>query len=153
MRVWLLLWGLVAASSPSPAPPSTASPVTKVAVVDVSQPDAIFEDVSRGIADEVVEALKATGLQAVRIDERDLPEAGCRLGPCLGEAAKAQQAQVVVMVDCAEKSPTVSTVRLAALWATNGAPVAVSRYDVEAEHKKVPKPLRTFAVDVAKAKR
>jgi len=129
------------------------APVTKVAVVDVSAPDDIYEDVSRGLSDAVVEALKATGLEAIRIDERDLPASGCRLGPCLGEAARAQNAQVVVMVDCSEAGETASGVKLAALWSNNGAPVAVSKYQVTHEQKKVPKQLMKFAVAVAKAKR
>ncbi len=129
------------------------SPVTKVAVVDVSAPDEIYEDVSRGLADGVVEALKATGLEAIRIDERDLPASGCRLGPCLGEAAREKGAQVVVMVDCTDAGETASAVKLAALWSNNGAPVAVSKYQVGHEQKKVPKPLMKFAMSVAKAKR
>lgn len=129
------------------------TPVTKVAVVDVSAPDAIYEDVSRALADAVVDALKATGLQAVRIDERDLPESGCRLGPCLGEAARAKEAQVVVMVDSTEAGDTASAVKLAGLWSNNGAPVAVAKYEVKTGQKKVPKKLMKFAVEVAKAKR
>lgn len=131
----------------------TQTPVTRVAVVDVSAPDDVYEDVSRGLSDAVVDALKATGLEAVRIDERDLPASGCRLGPCLGEAARAQNAQVVVMVDCSEAGEASTAVKLAALWSNNGAPVAVSKYQVGAEQKKVPRQLMKFAVAVAKAKR
>ena len=131
----------------------TQSPVTKVAVVDVSAPDEIYEDVSRGLADAVVIALRASGLEAVRVDERDLPASGCRLGPCLGVAARALHAQVVVMVDATEAGDETSAVKLAALWSSNGAPVAVSKYQVKSEQKKVPKPLMKFAIEVAKAKR
>lgn len=129
------------------------APVSKVAVVDVSAPDEIYEDVSRALADLVVDALKAAGLDAVRIDERDLPEAGCRLGPCLGDAARAKNAQVVVMCDATEAADDTSNVKLAALWSNNGAPVAVSKYTVTAGQKKAPKQLMKFAIEVAKAKR
>lgn len=129
------------------------APVTKVAVVDVSAPDEIYEDVSRSLTDAVVDALKATGLEAVRVDERELPASGCRLGPCLGVAARAIGAQVVVMVDSVEAGDEASAVKLAALWSSNGAPVAVSKYLVKKEQKKVPKPLMKFAIEVAKAKR
>ena len=137
------------------ARPAAARPqaVTKVAVVDVSAPDAIYEDVSRALADKVVEALKATGVQSIRIDERDLPESGCRLGPCLGVAARAKNAEVVVMFDATEAKNDGATIELAALWSTNGAPVAVAKYAVVADQKKVPKPLMKFAVNVAKATR
>ncbi len=130
-----------------------AAPVAKVAVVDVSAPDEIYEDVSRALADQVVEALKGTGVQAVRIDERDLPSSGCRLGPCLGVAARAIGAHVVVMVDATEGSEEASAVKLAALWSNNGAPVAVAKYSVKADQKKHPKQLLMFALEVAKAKR
>ncbi len=137
------------------ARPAAARPqaVTKVAVVDVSAPDAIYEDVSRALADKVVEALRATGVQSIRIDERDLPESGCRLGPCLGVAARAKNAEVVVMFDATEAKNDGATIELAALWSTNGAPVAVAKYAVVADQKKVPKPLMKFAVNVAKATR
>ena len=140
-----MLWSLLVLSL-------AQTPVTKVAVVDVSAPDEIYEDVSRALADGVVAALKATGLEAVRIDERDLPERGCRLGPCLGVAAKAVGAQVVVMVDATE-SGDASAVKLAGLWSSNGAPVAVAKYSVTPTQKKVPKQLMKFAREVAKAKR
>lgn len=137
------------------ARPAAARPqaVTKVAVVDVSAPDAIYEDVSRALADKVVEALRATGVQSIRIDERDLPESGCRLGPCLGVAARAKNAEVVVMFDATEAKNDGATIELAALWSTNGAPVAVAKYAVVADQKRVPKPLMKFALNVAKATR
>ena len=146
----LTVWVAAGHSSGSDASIQT---VSKVAVVDVSAPEAIYEDVARGLADKVVEALKATGVQAVRIDERDLPEQGCRLGPCLGVAARAKDAQVVVMFDATESKDDGATIELAALWSTNGAPVAVAKYAVAAEQKKVPKQLMKFALEVAKAHR
>lgn len=121
----------------------------KVAVVDVSAPDAIYEDVSRQLAAQVAEVLTKAGLVAVRVDENELPPGGCRIGPCLGEVAKAQGAQVVVTVDAEEVDERTSRVAVTALWGTNGEPLAGGRY-VARGLKKAPKGLSRFASDAVK---
>lgn len=120
----------------------------KVAVVDVSAPDAIYEDVSRQLALEVAQALTKGGTVAVRVDENELPPEGCRVGPCLGEVAKAQGAHVVVTVDCVEVDASTTRVAVTALWGTNGEPLAGGRY--VAGQKKAAKALTQFVTDVVK---
>lgn len=125
-----------------------AAPATlKVAVVDVSAPDAIYEDVSRRLAGELAEALTKAGTVAVRVDESELPPEGCRIGPCLGEVAKAQGAHVVVTVDCVEVDASTSKVSVTALWGANGEPLAGGRYVANGK-KKAPKGLTRFVGDV-----
>lgn len=128
---------------------SQAPATLRVAVVDVSAPDAIYEDVSRQLASQVAEALTKVGLVAVRVDENELPPGGCRIGPCLGEVAKAQGAHVVVTVDAEEVDESTSRVAVTALWGTNGEPLAGGRYVVRGQ-KKAPRALATFAADAAK---
>lgn len=125
--------------------------VTTVAVIDVSAPDAIYEDLSRRVAERVVVALESAGVRAVRVDENELPEEGCRIGPCLGVAARAKGAQVVVMVDAAEEGKKAISVRLAGLWSTNGAPVAVATFQLPELEAPVPKIVARFAKKVAQA--
>jgi hypothetical protein len=120
----------------------------KVAVVDVSAPDAIYEDVSRKLALDVAEALTKAGTVAVRVDENELPPDGCRIGPCLGEVAKSQGAHVLVTVDCVEVDASSTRVAVTALWGTNGEPLAGGRY--VAGNKKAAKALARFAADVVK---
>jgi hypothetical protein len=121
----------------------------KVAVVDVSAPDAIYEDVSRALATQAAEQLTRAGVMAVRIDEDELPPGGCRIGPCLGEVAKAQGADVVVTLDAEEVDASTSRVAVAALWGASGEPLAGGRY-VARGVAKPPKALKRFAVDVVK---
>lgn len=121
----------------------------RVAVVDVSAPDAIYEDVSRQLAAQVAEVLTKAGLIAVRVDERELPPGGCRIGPCLGEVAKAQGADVVVTVDAEEVDESTSRVAVTALWGANGEPLAGGRY-VARGVRKTPKGLGRFAADAVK---
>lgn len=128
---------------------SQAPTTLRVAVVDVSAPDAIYEDVSRQLASQVAEALTKAGLLAVRVDENELPPGGCRIGPCLGEVAKAQGAHVVVTVDAEEVDESTSRVAVTALWGTNGEPLAGGRYVVRGQ-KKAPRALTTFAADAMK---
>ncbi|MEW6431592.1 MAG: hypothetical protein AB1730_08775 [Myxococcota bacterium] len=128
---------------------SQAPATLKVAVVDVSAPDAIYEDVSRQLAAQVAEALTKAGVVAVRVDEDQLPPGGCRFGPCLGEVAKAQGADVVVTVDAEEVDEVTSRVAVTALWGTNGEPLAGGRY-VARGLRKAPRALTKFAGDAVK---
>lgn len=123
----------------------------KAAVVDISASDAIYEDISRGLATDAASALTKAGFVAVRIDESELPPR-CRLGPCLGEMARAQSADVVVTLDARESGPdnAHATVAIAALWGLNGEPLAGGRYTAVPGRKR-PKPLTAFAEAAWKA--
>lgn len=127
------------------------SPATLVAVIDISAEDAIYEDVSRRYAQSLVEALTKEGVTAVRIDESELPPEGCRLGPCLGVAARAKGALAVVTLDAEELSQTRSKVVVTVMRATNGEPLAGGRYELKAGVKKVPKGLVSFLAQTKKA--
>jgi hypothetical protein len=129
---------LLALLAQAPAP-------LKAAVVDISASDAIYEDISRGLANDAASALTQAGFVAVRIDESELPPR-CRVGPCLGEMARAQGADVVVTLDAEETGPDNANakVAIAALWGANGEALAGGRYTV-VPGKKRPKPLTTFA--------
>ena len=83
-----------------------------------------------------------------RIGENELPEEGCRIGPCLGQVAKAHKAKVVVILDCTEVDKTHTAVNVAAMAGHNGMPIGAKRYVVKAESK-APKDLKTFATDLA----
>jgi hypothetical protein len=122
---------------------------TAVVVVDVSAPDAVYEDVSRALAEEVVTALGDAGLAAVRIDENELPEKGCRIGPCLGQVAKARHARAVVIVDATELDKKRTAVSVAAMAARDGMPIGAKRYAVK-EGAKAPKDLKAFATEIAR---
>jgi hypothetical protein len=120
----------------------------RVVVIDASAPDAIYEDVSRELAEQVVAELKKTGLTTHRIDENELPPGGCRFGPCLGRLAQEHQATVVVTLDAEEIDERRSRVGLAALWAHNGAPITASRY---VAHRSQPsRQLRAFSATLAR---
>jgi len=131
---------LVLAVAPTPV---------RVAVVDVSAPDAVYEDVSRALADDVVRALNAAGAEALRVDEGELPEDGCRAGPCLAAAAKSHQADVLVALDAAEDGKK-TKVGVLALQGQSGLPLTAVRY-VVSEPGRVPKPLKVFAAAVLTA--
>src|SRR5687767_6247968 len=73
-----------------------------VYVLDVSAEDAVYEDESRELAIEVVDAFNAKGAVARRIDESELPPRGCKAGPCLEKVAKGSD--VLVTVDVVEIS-------------------------------------------------
>jgi hypothetical protein len=123
----------------------------RAAVLDASAPDAVYEDVSRGLADEVVEALARAGLTARRVEEEELPEAGCRAGPCLEQVAKGQQADVLVVLDAREKGKGKAmsvAVGVLALDGRTGRPLAGQRY---VAGPKAAKALKTFAAKVARA--
>ena len=122
-----------------------------VAVIDISSEDAIYEDVSRRYAQSLVEALTKEGVTAVRVDESELPPEGCRLGPCLGVAARGKGALAVVTLDAEELSATKSKVVVTVMRATNGEPLAGGRYELKAGVKKLPKGLTSFLAQAKKA--
>lgn len=124
----------------------------RVAVIDVSAPDAIYEDVSRGLAEALVQALVDQGIEAVRVDERELPDEGCRVGPCLGVVAKSQKAHVIVILDATEKpkDKTTALVNVAAMAGRNGQPLAGGRYEVKDGQKKKPKGFTAFVEAIQK---
>ena len=138
----LALVTLVFGQSPAPV---------AVAVIDISSEDAIYEDVSRRYAESLVEALMKEGVTAVRVDESELPPEGCRLGPCLGVAARAKGALAVVTLDAEEVSKTKSKVVVTVMRATNGEPLAGGRYELNQGSKKIPKGLITFLAQAKKA--
>lgn len=123
----------------------------QVAVIDISAEDAIYEDVSRRFTQSLVEALSKEGITAVRIDESELPAEGCRLGPCLGVAARAKGALTVVTLDAEEVNDSKSKVVVTMMRATNGEPLAGGRYDLKAGVKKAPKGLTAFLTQAKKA--
>jgi hypothetical protein len=106
-----------------------------VVVVDVSASDAIYEDVSRGLADALVDALNEAGFDASRIDENELPEDGCRAGPCLEQVARAHHAGAVVLLDAAEAGKK-TKVSLMGLGGRDGRPLAGTRYELDHHAKK-----------------
>jgi hypothetical protein len=110
-----------------------AAPV--VVVVDVSASDAIYEDVSRGLAEALVEALQRAGFEAHRVDENQLPPDGCRAGPCLEAVARAHRADAVVLLDAAEDGPA-TRVSLMGLGGRDGRPLAGARYSLDKKAKK-----------------
>jgi hypothetical protein len=125
-------------------------PPARVVVVDVSAADAVYEDVSRALAEQVVAELKELGLDSVRIDENELPEEGCRLGPCLGVVAKARQARVVVIVDAVELDKKGKTqVSVAAMAGRDGMPISAKRYVVKGVGKPAPE-LKAFVKDLVR---
>jgi hypothetical protein len=127
------------------------SPPPMVAVIDISSEDAIYEDVSRRYAQSLVEALTKEGVTAVRVDESELPPEGCRLGPCLGVAAREKGALAVVTLDAEEISKTKSKVVVTVMRATNGEPLAGGRYELNQGVKKIPRGLTAFLAQVKKA--
>ncbi len=123
---------------------------SRVVVVDVSAPDAVYEDISRALAEQVVAELRAAGLEVMRIDENELPEDGCRLGPCLGTVAKARHAKVVVILDAVELDKKGKTqVSVAAMAGRDGMPISAKRYVVKAPGKPAAE-LKAFAKDLAR---
>jgi hypothetical protein len=108
----------------------------KVAVVDVSAPDAIYEDISRELTQRVADELLGRGFSARRVDESELPVEGCRLGPCLGEIAKSQGAEVLVIVDATEGARGKVDVVLSAMRGRDGLPLAAGRWATTTEGKK-----------------
>lgn len=123
----------------------------QVAIIDISAEDAIYEDVSRRFAQSLSEALTQAGVPTVRVDESELPPEGCRLGPCLGVAARSKGALALVTVDAEEVTEARNKVVVTMMRATNGEPLAGGRYELRAGAKKPPKGLLQFIERVKKA--
>lgn len=123
----------------------------QVAIIDISADDAIFEDVSRQYAQSLAEALSKEGVSAVRVDEAELPPQGCKLGPCLGVAAREKGALAVVTLDAEEVKEGHGKVVVTMMRATNGEPLAGGRYELKKGAKKAPKGLSQFLSAVKKA--
>lgn len=107
----------------------------RVSVLDVSAPDAIYEDVSRALAQRVSDELLKLGYLSRRADESELPTEGCRLGPCLAEVAKAQSADVLVLLDAVEAGKGRVEVSLSAMRGNDGLPLAVGKWPTTANGK------------------
>lgn len=122
-----------------------------VAVIDISSEDAIYEDISRRYAQSLTDALTKEGVSAVRVDESDLPPEGCRLGPCLGVAARDKGALAIVTLDAEEMSKTKTRVVVTVMRATNGEPLAGGRYELQPGMKKIPRGLTSFLAAAKKA--
>ncbi len=122
-----------------------------VAVIDISSEDAIYEDISRRYAQSLTDALTKEGVSAVRVDEADLPPEGCRLGPCLGVAARDKGALAIVTLDAEEMSKTKTRVVVTVMRATNGEPLAGGRYELQPGMKKIPRGLTSFLAAAKKA--
>lgn len=121
----------------------------KVAVIDVSAPDAVYEDESRALAEDVTAALNSGGFVAEKVDERDLPLQGCRIGPCLGKVSLQRGAQVVVALDGNELPDKSIGVTVTAMRATDGLPLAATRYTAK-PGAKPPHQVAKFAKELFK---
>lgn len=144
------MWTLLVAVVLSQAEPADAG-IGRVAVIDISADDAIYEDVSRRYCESLVEALTKAGVPSVRVDESELPPEGCKLGPCLGVAARGQGAVALVTLDAEELSEKKSKVVVTLMRSTNGEPLAGGRYELVVGAKKPPKGLTQFLGNVKKA--
>jgi hypothetical protein len=111
-----------------------AQGTTHVAVLDVSAPDAVYEDVSRALAEQVSLELLKKGFLSKRVDESELPMQGCRIGPCLGEVAKSQSADVLLL-DATEAEKGRIDVSLSAMRGRDGLPLSVGKWSTTAEGK------------------
>lgn len=107
----------------------------RVAVLDVSVPDAIYEDVSRGLAEKVSDELLKRGFFSKRVDESELPVDNCRVGPCLGVIAKAQAADVLLLLDATEGEKGRIEVTLSAMRGRDGLPLSAGRWTTTSEGK------------------
>lgn len=107
----------------------------RVAVLDVSAADAVYEDVSRAIAERVSDELLKKGFLSKRVDESEVPIDGCRIGPCLGVIAKSQAADVLVLVDATEGAGGKIDVTLSAMRGRDGLPLAAGRWVTTPEAK------------------
>ena len=112
-------------------------------VLDVSAEDAVYEDESRALCVEAVEVLTAKGFTARRVDESELPPAGCRAGPCLEKVARGSD--VLVTLDAVELDKGKLGVAVTALAGRTGMPLAGGRYHVGTKSKRPPKELEKFA--------
>lgn len=129
-----------------------AQPSLKVAVLDASAPDAIYEDVSRSLAQRVSDELLKRGFLSRRVDEAEIPPRaeGCRLGPCLGIIAHSQAADVLVLVDATEDDKGRIEVTLSAMRGRDGMPLAAGKWPTTADGKPT-KPLKKFLDALTKA--
>ncbi|MDP1918117.1 MAG: hypothetical protein Q8L14_17865 [Myxococcales bacterium] len=127
-----------------------AQGTVRVAVLDVSAADAIYEDVSRALAEKVSDELLKKGFLSKRVDESEVPIDGCRIGPCLGVIAKSQSADVLVIVDAVEGAKGTVEVVLSAMRGRDGLPLAAGKWTTTAEGKQN-KQLAKFLVATQKA--
>lgn len=127
-----------------------AQGTVRVAVLDVSAADAIYEDVSRTLAEKVSDELLKKGFLSKRVDESEVPIDGCRIGPCLGVIAKSQSADVLVIVDAVEGTKGKVEVVLSAMRGRDGLPLAAGKWSTTAEGKQN-KQLSKFLVAMQKA--
>ncbi len=126
------------------------APLTpKVALIDVSAPDEVYEDESRALADDVVAVLNKSGFVAERVDERELPREGCRIGPCLGKVSVQRGAQVVIALDATELPDKRIGVSMTAMRSTDGLPLSAVRYTAKPGGKPAAE-LTAFAKDLLK---
>ena len=109
----------------------TLAAAPRAALVDVSAPDAVYEDESRAIANQMVAQLAKVGVDAVRVEEAELPEGGCRYGPCLGELGKLKQANLVISMDVVQLKGGHWGIAIATLAARNGQPLASGKFELK----------------------
>mgnify|MGYP000857408309 CR=1 FL=1 len=125
------------------------APLPVVGVIDASRSDGAYEDESRALAEQAAHVLLASGFDAKRLDESELPE-GCKVGPCLAGVAKAHGLDVLVLLAASDVKDKL-LVAVFALWGPNGEPLTAARYESPHTPGKTPKALTTFAKDLAKA--
>lgn len=119
-----------------------------IALVDISAPDAVYEDVSQAVVRELAELL-AKGPVHVSLVTQDAAR-GCRFGPCLGALAKQQQAAIVITVEVAEGEHPSLAVAALALRAADGTPLSGRRWKTGGK-KKPGKAREAFLKDVLAA--
>ncbi|MBL8956415.1 MAG: hypothetical protein JNK82_36915 [Myxococcaceae bacterium] len=120
-----------------------------VVVLDVSAEDAVYEDESRELCLEAVDAFTAKGFTARRVDESELPPKGCKSGPCLEKVARGTD--VLVTLDAVEVGKNKLGVAVTALAGRTGMPLAGGRWHVEPKTKRPPKELVAFVDKVLAA--
>jgi hypothetical protein len=122
----------------------------RVSVLDVSASDAIYEDVSRGLAERISDELLKLGFLSRRADESELPNEGCRVGPCLAAIAKTQKADVLLLLDAVEGDKGQIQVALTAMRGRDGLPLAAGKWSTTAAGK-ADKRLNTFLTALKRA--
>jgi hypothetical protein len=118
-----------------------------VIVVDISTPDAIYEDVSRNYAETLVDQLNRDGFNATRVDQDEMD--GCKMGPCLGKVSYKFKADVVVTLDATEIDEKKGKVVISALNGKSGMPLALAR-GIFTFQKPVPKSVKPFGAKLKK---
>jgi hypothetical protein len=140
---------LLLTQNPANLPASgRARAAPSVIVVDISNADAIYEDVSRSYAEVLVAQLQQEKFDAKRVDQDEMD--GCHLGPCLGKVAYKFLADVVVTLDAEEIDTKKGKVVLSALDGKTGMPLALAR-GVFTLGKPVPKSVKSFGAKLRKA--